>query len=1269
MVLVDGRTDLSGHQVGRYRVEELLGHGGMGEVYRGFDPTLQRSIVVKRLHPHSPHNAERTQRLQREAQLHGQLTHPHIVRVYDFVATDRGDYIVSELVEGETLRMAVAKRRLSLGAAMRFLVEVASAVAYSHDRGIVHRDLKLDNILVTHDGHAKVTDFGLSHSASATETADVVPPGSSGEAGGTLLYMAPEQLWGRRADPRSDIFSFGIMAYEILAGRHPFEGRSPTETARNILDHSHAPIRALNAEVPVPVSELIDRLLAKSPDARPSTFAEVVTVLDGFSDLYALEKDGSRERRVVAALHLVVHDSSAETVGIASLIDFQRAARAAIQAVDAQLVSGVDREIMACIGYPAAHERSACVAAALAAQLGARVRLAAGLVLGEVDIAPGDSAPILAGSLFARARALAEHAGPGRMLTDGNTRTQLVSGNFSVRADVRAGAYEVDTRAPHPSTEPVGRAALVERICDSLDAAFGGQPAPRTFWIAGEAGIGKTTVVRAVLGHVVERGHRALVVTLGPNDRYVPFSVGKRAFTAALGDDEALRVAFADPEYDPLDTAAAAQIAGVASPEQRQRLARFGEDPLPRQLAARAAAHLVARLGAATTVLLVEDLHWADSGSLLLLQAIADRVAEGRLGLLLTSRPEAAQPWGRGPTRETIHLARLNREDASAVLARVARADSLPAELVDSILDRADGVPLWIEELAQSVVERSERGDADVGRATVPVSLRDAMQYRLQLVGARARRLAELAAALGGTISAALLGAAAGVSVGQLEADLAALESRGLIRAQGLLQRKELTFRHSLMEAAVYADAEPRTSELHATICAALETGVLGAAPTAPALFAHHYQRAGRRDDAIRWWAVAAAQSAEQSAHDLAAAHYERALALVAQMDEGEARRAHEGRLRSSLALSLMVVYGIGSRQVELNNAQLFRRSEAGAPHGSWIAMYVNWATAYVTANLQGITAWTGLIQERADQLEPSEAADRPAYEYLLVTLRALVQYHVGQLPQAIATFAEAERIRSAALPAFSVLPDKSQLVLPGTYAAMCHALLGELPEARDAVHREESAWPEGSAERFTAQTVGALTFAFLREYDEVRRLTTSVIGAPAGLLNPTHTAFSRTMLQLAELDRIGAADCVDAAEATRVIDALWAYLLACSETGLVIGVLAQQTLCAEALLDLATRPTCPSLVRARAVEVARAVLQRGSSDLQRVDVETLNRHIAPEFHRVRARLCHAEGDAAAAASALSQADAVAEQIGRASEREPSLILARCSRERARLSS
>lgn len=1269
MVLVDGRTGLSGNQVGRYQVEELIGHGGMGEVYRGFDPTLRRPIVVKRLHPDGPHNAERSRRLQREAQLHGQLTHPHIVRVYDFVATDRSDYIVSELIEGETLRSAAARQRLSLGAAMRFLVQIASAVAYSHERGIVHRDLKPDNILVTKDGHAKVTDFGLSHSASGAELGDVIAPGSSGGAGGTLLYMAPEQLWGQRADPRSDIFAFGLMAYEILAGRHPFEGRTPAETARNILDHIPAPIRAMNSEVPVLVSELVDRLLAKSPDARPSTFAEVVTVLDGFRDLYELAEDGNRERRIVAALHLVVHDSADAAVGVASLIDFQRAARAAIQAINAQLVAGVDREVTACIGYPAAHERSACVAAALAAQLSAKTRLAAGLVLGEVDIAPGDSAPILAGPLFGRARSLAEHAGPGRMLTDGNTRSQLMSGDFSVRPDTRSDVFEVDTRSQHTSTDPVGRTALVSRVVAALEAALLGLPAPQVFWVAGEAGIGKTTLVRAVLARVADKGYRTLVVTLGPNDRYVPFSAGRRAFVAVLGDDDDLRAAFSDPAYDPLDAAAAAQIAGVASGEQRQRLARFGEDPLPRQLAGRAAAYLVERLGTSATLLLVEDLHWADSGSLLLLQAIAERVAGRRVGLLLTSRPEAEQSWARGPGREAILLDRLRRLDAQVVLSRVARAGALEPQLIDSILDRAEGVPLWIEELAQSVVERSERGAADSERVMVPVSLRDAMQYRLQLVGARTRRLAELAAAVGGTVSAALLGAAAGVSIGELEADLTALESRGLIRAQGLLQRKELTFRHSLMEAAVYADAEPRASELHAAICAALETGVLGSATTAPALFAHHYQRAGRRDDAVRWWAVAAAQAAEQSAHDLATAHYQRALTLVSQMAAGEPRRAHERRLRSSLALSLMVVHGIGSRQVELNNAQLLRLSEGGATHESWIGMYVNWATAYVTANLQGMTAWTGLIQERADQLDPSEAAERPVYDYLLVTLRALVQYHVGQLPQAIATFADAERIRGAALPAFAILPDKSQLVLPGTYAAMCHAILGELPEARAAVHREELAWPDGSAERFTAQTVGALTFAFLREYDEVRRLTTSVIGAPAGLLNPTHTAFSRTMLQLAELDRIGAADRMDADDALGVIDTLWAYVLACSETGLVIGVLAQQTLCAEALLDLGTRPSCPFGVRARAVEVARAILQRGSSDMERVDVETLNRHIAAEFHRVRARVCHLDGDLAAASSALSKADAVAAQVGRASEQEPRLLVARCSRDRARLTS
>ncbi|MCK6549935.1 protein kinase, partial [Myxococcota bacterium] len=1228
-----------------------------------------------RLHPELPHDAERSRRLEHEAQLHGQLSHPNIVRVYDFVSSGDADYIISELVEGGTVGELTARGRLSVRRALDVLVQIARAMQHSHALGIIHRDLKLDNVLVTRDGSIKVTDFGLSRSSGVH---------ADDELAGTVTAIAPEQLWGKSADGRSDLFSYGVMAYELLSGRRPFEGRTVAETMRNLMERAPLPLRTIDASIPVPISELVDRLLAKSPEARPGSFTEVIGVLDDFLGPDALDarEHAEIDVRQVAALFLRVHGAGDAPVDTHTLLTFQRLARAALPAASGHLVFGADRAALVVVGYPEAHERNACAAAELAAELqqklaSAGITLAAGLELGDVAILPGEPAPLLVGQVLDDARALAMEAGAGRMLTVGHVRGQLIAGGFRVQAlaEDRPGhaRFEVDRASSDQLFEPIGRDDALRALESEIRAVLlrEGPATHQAVAIEGEAGIGKTTLLQTLARRVGPLARRVLVAGISPTDRYVPFTVARKLIVASLGQDAAeLRAKIAEVARelaDPLVEAAVAQIAGVATDTDRERLGALVGDGQA-QLAAAAARFLHTHGADVPTLVLVEDLHWADPGSLAFVEELARRVEGTSLFLAVTHRPELKLPWADEPGRRTIALARLARADGRALLERIQGAATIPSSLVESILTRADGVPLWVEELTHSILEQTARGASIFGPA-VPASLKDSIQYRLQLMGARTRRVAELAAAIGGTVSTALLQAAAGITASELQADLETLEARGLVRRQGLLQKRELTFRHALMEASVYADVEPRAAELHQAVVRALESGVIGDGRTQPAFFAEQYERAGRPTDAIRWWVAAGERAAEGWAHELAVTHYQRALELVAKMDEGEAKREEERRVRVALGLSLIVVHGIAARPVEQNNARILVLGEQGGAPGPWIGMYLNWAMSYVMANLQGMTAWTGLIQERADHLAPEEIVDRPGYEYLLTTMRALVQYHVGQLTDSIATFREAERQRPAALSFFAALPDKSQLVLPGTYSAMCHAIMGELPEAREAVFREERAWPEGSAERYTAQTVGPLTFAFLHEWDEVRRLTQSVLGSPPGMLNPTHLAFSNTLLQIAELARLrktaeARADFAD--EALKLVEGIYAYMLACSATGLVIGVLLQQSLCAEAALELADHPRATPALRARAIEIADAIIDRGLRDLERPDVEILNRHIAAEFHRVHARLAATKRDTALVKAALDRADQVLTLVAKATNHTPDFLIARCNDARAR---
>jgi tRNA A-37 threonylcarbamoyl transferase component Bud32 len=1266
----EGMESLAGRQVGRYWVEDRIGQGGMGEVYSGYDPTLRRRIVVKRLHPELPHDAERSRRLEHEAQLHGQLSHPNIVRVYDFVSAGEADYIISELVEGGTLGDLAARGRLSLRRALDVLVQAARAMEHSHSLGIIHRDLKLDNVLVTRDGNIKVTDFGLSRSSGAP---------ADDELAGTISAIAPEQLWGKSGDGRSDLFSFGVMAYELLAARHPFEGRTTAETMRNLMERAPLPLRTIDASIPVPISELVDRLLAKSPDARPGSFTEVIAVLVDFlgPDTLDAREQAEIDVRQVAALYLRVHGAEDAPVDTRTLLTFQRSTRAALPAASGHLVFGADRAALVVFGYPEAHERNACAAAELAAQLqeklaSAGLTLAAGLDLGDVAILPGEPAPILVGDVLDHARALGVEAGAGRMLTVGHVRGQLLAGGFRVQAlaEDRPGhaRFEVDRSSSDQLFDPIGRDEALRGLEAELRAVFlrEGAAAHQAVAIDGEAGIGKTTFVQTIARRAGPLARRVLGASISPSDRYVPFAVARKLIVATLGQDTTeLRAKIADVARElaePLVEAAVAQIVGVATEVDRERLAMLAGDGQG-QLATLAARFLLLRDTDTPTLTIVEDLHWADSGSIAFVEELARRVPGTSMFLLVTHRPELKLPWSGEAGRRTISLGRLDRAEGRAVLARIEGSAALAPNLVESILARADGVPLWLEELTHSILEQTARGTSAFGPA-VPASLKDSIQYRLQLMGARTRRTAELASAIGGTVSTALLQAAAGITASELQADLEALEARGLVRRQGLLQKRELTFRHALMETSVYAGVEPRTAELHAAIVRALESGVVGDGNDQPAFFAQQYQRAGRRRDAVRWWMAAGERAAEGWAHELAVTHYQHALELVAQLEEGDAKREEERRVRVALGLSLIVVVGLAARPVEENNARILVLGEGGGDAGSWFGAYLNWAMSYVTANVQGMTAWTGILQERADHLPPEEEDQRPGYEFMLAGMRALLQYHPGSLSEAIATFEAAERIRPAALSFFAPLPDKSHLVLPGTYSAMCYAILGDVAAAREAIYREERTWPEGSAELYTAQTVGPFTFALLHEWDEVRRLTQSVLSSPPGMMNPTHLAFSSTLLQIAELARLretSSSQETFADQALRLVEAIYAYMVACSETGLVIGVLLQQSLCADAALELVEHPSSPPALRARALEIADAIIGRGVLDLERPSVEILNRNIAAEFHRVHARLAALKGDIAGARAALDRAEQSNILLSKVASRSPELLIGRCN--------
>ncbi len=266
----------AGARLGPYEIHSALGAGGMGEVYRARDPRLGRDVAIKILPADFSADPDRLRRFEQEARSAAALNHPNILAVYDLGAHDGAPYVVSELLEGTTLREALANGALSVRKAVDYAIQIANGLAAAHEKGIVHRDLKPENVFITADGRAKILDFGLAKlietvplgagaTMAATRAAGTLP----GIVLGTIGYMSPEQVRGQDVDHRSDIFSFGTILYEMVSGARAFQGDTPADTMSAILHSEPRDLTALTGDAVSPALERIVRhCLEKEPGRR-----------------------------------------------------------------------------------------------------------------------------------------------------------------------------------------------------------------------------------------------------------------------------------------------------------------------------------------------------------------------------------------------------------------------------------------------------------------------------------------------------------------------------------------------------------------------------------------------------------------------------------------------------------------------------------------------------------------------------------------------------------------------------------------------------------------------------------------------------------------------------------------------------------------------------------------------------------------------------------------------------------------------------------------
>jgi serine/threonine protein kinase/tetratricopeptide (TPR) repeat protein len=770
LVLDDERVhdDLSGRVIGSYRLSSRVGAGGMGEVYLAHDAKLDRPVALKFLSPEFAANRDRLRRFHQEARAASSLNHPHIVVVHDFGELDGRPYIVTEFVEGETLRQRLQRGPLSASDAVETGIQIAGALAAAHARGLVHRDVKPDNVMVRPDGYVKVLDFGLAKLTTTDRSSDDNHSEAHSETGlviGTPRYMSPEQARGLDLDARSDVWSLGVVLYEMIAGRHPFNGATAADAIADILASDPVPLESHAPETPQVLSEIVVKALRKDRGERHADANDMLAELrdlrlasaeppsiDGHrDDESALSSAGERRRATI--LVSLVSDYSSLVERLAGPEVDHAIGRIRAAAVDTMRRHGgvvnqsIGEEIVSVFGIPTAHEdddlravraalelhaRTREIGSSIGGTLGIRLRVQSGLHAGSVVVQRLRAGPrryAITGSPMqtaARLAAAAERDGiwvspDCQRLVAPFVRTEprppvVVHSDASpLTPHCALGESGLESRLEAPDrgglTPYSGRAAELEAVQARVDRARGGEG--HLLVVSGDPGAGKSRLLHELRAQVAASGLRIVqgrCRSYGGVTSYLPFV-------------EALRSALDVKEQDGGRPDVAQLVARIRAIDPSLEpfiplylhLLSLPTDvfPVPRHLRGE---HLQAALLEALTafftshaqhapgLLLLEDWHWADDASREALRHLAQVVVAYPLLVLVTTRTETGRSLDIAD-HTSINLGPLAFAASESIVKAVLGVERVPEELARRLHERTGGNPFFLEEMCQGLRE------------------------------------------------------------------------------------------------------------------------------------------------------------------------------------------------------------------------------------------------------------------------------------------------------------------------------------------------------------------------------------------------------------------------------------------------------------------------------------------------------------------------------------------------------------------------------------
>jgi TOMM system kinase/cyclase fusion protein len=1009
---------------GRYQVLGEIGRGGFGRVYRVQHLRTGEILALKALLKHIDSDATTIERFQREARAPALIRSEHVVRVTDAdVAPELGDapFLVMELLEGVDLQHHLLRHgKFQPAEVIEIQRQMSRALDKAHAAGIVHRDLKPANVFLHRGEHGvivKLLDFGISRMAhTALLESDAATMTATGAAIGTPLYMSPEQALGRSQDmgPTADIWSMGMLAFTLLAGRPYFTARAIGELMVAILHEPLLPPSQQAPELPAAFDAWFARSCDRDPVRRWSSAGEQVEALAAALGVPASSRvalplqiptsperaqetspaprsSGSKpqpgnteskrvitlegERRQITVLYLSLRPTTetAEEIDPEELIEVMRTCKTACEpifaAFGAPLTRAAGEGILAYFGYPVAHGDDAWRAVNAGLQLveevttltarlhkerrvpvAVRVSLHTGLVAIHEGTPEGSS---IIGQALEVPRAL-EHAMPANTVVMSGATERLVRGRFDCQALVAPGqgpafrvlgvqtADPIDSR-PDLSVHLVGRDIELALLQERWEEAQSRQG--QVVLLLGEPGMGKSSLLRAFRrrlnappGQWLEchcsslYQHTALHPLIELLQRALGFTAGTSSDEKLARLDELVERAHLPAEAGPL-------FARLLSLPHRTPPLNLSPQRQKQKTYEALLGWIHAQAAHQPLCLLVEDLHWVDPSTLELLGGLIVQSSASRLLLLLTARPEFAVPWRSHSHLATINLPRLPQRRVESMIQALTGGKPLPREILAQLVEKTDGVPLFIEELTRTVLESGQLHDTGERYAlgspllefTIPSTLRDSLSARLDRLGP-AKITAQLAAVVGREFDREMLAAISPADEAAFEEDLQRLVESDLI------YRKTPTgatyaFKHSLIHEAAYDSLLKQTRrQAHQRIAELLTERSPQIVEAQPELVAHHHACAGQPAQAAPLYLAAGRRALARQAHLEARAQLERGLTLLESLPQGEERMRLELELRTTLGVPLMVTRGYGSPEVE---ATYVRALELGRTLGT----------------------------------------------------------------------------------------------------------------------------------------------------------------------------------------------------------------------------------------------------------------------------------------------------------------------------------------------